>query len=195
MNNELSIAAVILAGGEGSRMGGEDKGLVHFQQRPMISWTLEKITPLVNEVLINCNRNISQYKSFGVGVVSDEKTGFLGPLAGVQAALNELSKRHTHLLILPCDTPLVSESLLERLVQQCTEKPDHIIYLNEAGRAHFLHAIIPTQYAENLNQSLDAGVRAVYRWYNQYPISEIDTSPYSHSLININQLSQLQGTA
>jgi molybdopterin-guanine dinucleotide biosynthesis protein A len=195
MSNELSVAAVILAGGEGRRMDGEDKGLVHFQQRPMISWTLDKISPLVNEVLISCNRNYDQYESFGVGVVSDKESGFLGPLAGVQAALNELSARHSHLLILPCDTPLVSDCLLQRLIQQSIESPQDIIYLNESGRAHFLHAIIPTQYADNLNTSLEEGVRAVYRWYKQYPITEIDTSPYAHTLININQLSQLQGTA
>jgi molybdopterin-guanine dinucleotide biosynthesis protein A len=195
MSHELSFAAVILAGGEGRRMDGEDKGLVLFQRRPMISWTLDKVSPLVNEVLISCNRNSDQYKSFDVEVVSDKESGFLGPLAGVQAALNELSERHSHLVILPCDTPLVSDHLLRRLIEQSMESPQDIIYLNEAGRAHFLHAIIPTQYADNLNASLDEGVRAVYRWYKQYPITEIDTSPYTHTLININQQSQLTGTA
>ena len=194
-NPTFSVAAVILAGGQGSRMGGEDKGLVRFRQRPMISAILEKVGPFVDETVISCNRNHLQYREFGYALVSDEGEGFLGPLAGIQAALSELKTRHSHLLVLPCDTPLLSENLIERLIQQGLELPEAISILKAGERDHFLHALIPMQYSDNLDQFLASGMRAVYRWYKQYPLQKIDSYPLSHSLININQLDQLQDTA
>ncbi len=194
-NPTFSVAAVILAGGQGSRMGGEDKGLVRFRQRPMISSVVENAVAFTDEIVISCNRNHLQYSEFGYPLVSDEGEGFLGPLAGIQAALKALKTRHTHLLVLPCDTPLLSENLIERLIQQGLELPEAISILKAGERDHFLHALIPMQYSDNLDQFLASGMRAVYRWYKQFPLQKIDSYPFSHSLININQLDQLQDTA
>jgi molybdopterin-guanine dinucleotide biosynthesis protein A len=195
INRPYSVAAVILAGGQGSRMGGEDKGLVNFQQAPMISWTLKKVSPLVSETVISCNRNHLRYSELGYQVISDETSEFLGPLAGIHAAISELGHRHSHLLILPCDTPLLNERLIKRLVEQSLARPSAISILKVGDRDHFLHAVVPTQYGDNLNQLLTSGVRAVYRWYKQYPLQKIDAHPFEHSLININQLDQLIGIA
>ena len=128
-----SVAAVILAGGQGSRMGGEDKGLVPFKQDPMISWTLDKVRPLVDTLVISCNRNQSVYAGFGEPTVTDDTQGFVGPLAGVQAAMNQLSTQHTHLLVLPCDTPLISQALIALLIKKAQQQPDAITLLRADG--------------------------------------------------------------
>lgn len=190
-----SIAAVILAGGQGSRMGGEDKGLVPFKQDPMISWTLEKVRPLVDTLVISCNRNQSVYAGFGEQTVTDDTQGFVGPLAGVQAAMNQLSAQHSHLLVLPCDTPLISQELIALLIQQAQQQPDAITLLRAAGRPQFLHAVIPLRYHANLNETLASGQRAVFKWYKQFPIQELDVETHAQCLLNMNTFEHLSLSA
>ena len=60
-----NLTAVILAGGNGSRMGGLDKGLVPFNNNPLISYAINAVTPHVSEIIISANRNVSQYQEFG----------------------------------------------------------------------------------------------------------------------------------
>ncbi|HTD90684.1 MAG TPA: NTP transferase domain-containing protein, partial [Burkholderiales bacterium] len=77
------ITGVILAGGQGRRMGSVDKGLQLLRGKPMVQWVLERYAPQVDEVLINANQNIDKYQAFGHQVVPDEIGGFAGPLAGL----------------------------------------------------------------------------------------------------------------
>jgi len=65
------ITGVILAGGRGSRMGGVDKGLQNFNDVPLALHTQLRLSPQVGELLINANRNLAAYESFGVPVWPD----------------------------------------------------------------------------------------------------------------------------
>ncbi|HVC50001.1 MAG TPA: NTP transferase domain-containing protein, partial [Burkholderiales bacterium] len=78
----MKISGLILAGGQGRRMGGTDKGLVSFHQEPFIAHVLRRLAPQVDEILINANQNLETYQSFGYPVISDAIRGFAGPLAG-----------------------------------------------------------------------------------------------------------------
>ena len=192
MNNRFeSLAAVVLAGGQGSRMDGLDKGLVPFRNQPMCSWTLERLKPLVSERVISCNRNQIVYQKFGVPVISDSVQGFVGPLAGVEAAMAYLKGRHSHLLVMPCDTPLVHIELVENLIQAAQLKPDAVTLLQSDGRLQCLHAIIPLAYHQPLMAALAEGQRAVYRFYKRFPVNVVDVEDGSTSLVNLNTLEQL----
>ena len=81
------ITAIILAGGQGKRMGGQDKGLINFEHKPLIQYVIEKILPQVEHIIINANRNISAYGAFGYPVISDTMNNYQGPLAGFLAAM------------------------------------------------------------------------------------------------------------
>ncbi|MGH3851395.1 MAG: NTP transferase domain-containing protein, partial [Pseudonocardiaceae bacterium] len=83
----IGITGLILAGGQGSRMGHVDKGLQAFRGKPMVAHVLARFAPQVNEVLINANRNLEQYARLGYRVVADEIGGFAGPLAGLERGL------------------------------------------------------------------------------------------------------------
>ncbi len=54
----VTITGLLLAGGQGRRMGGVDKGLQLLRGKPMAQWALERLAPQVDEVLINCNQNL-----------------------------------------------------------------------------------------------------------------------------------------
>jgi molybdopterin-guanine dinucleotide biosynthesis protein A len=107
------ITGVILAGGRGSRMGGVDKGLQNFNGMPLALATLMRLQPQVAEMMINANRNLSAYESFGVPVWPDVIPDFAGPLAGFLTALEHCET--SWLVTVPCDTPLVPTDLVERL--------------------------------------------------------------------------------
>ena len=112
-----AITGVILAGGRGSRMGGVDKGLQNFNGVPLALHTLLRLSPQVGEIMINANRNLAAYESFGVPVWPDS-TGmgeYAGPLAGFVTALERCET--PYLLTVPCDTPLFPSNLVARMAQ------------------------------------------------------------------------------
>jgi molybdopterin-guanine dinucleotide biosynthesis protein A len=81
------ITGLIVCGGRGSRMGGVDKGLQNFNDMPLALHALMRLSPQVGPVLINANRNLAAYESFGVPVWPDPMADFQGPLAGWLAGI------------------------------------------------------------------------------------------------------------
>ena len=180
----MQISAVILAGGEGTRLGGVDKGLIEFKGRRMIEWTLDIVRPCVSQLLISCNRNITDYMPLGDSVVCDRIAGSVGPLAGIHAALESLTSESSgksneshSLLVLPCDTPLVDKTIVERLLKAAEQSPHSIIVLVEKGEhkdfLHPLHAVIPVSLKVDLGDYLIDGGGAVRKWYMQHSVVEV----------------------
>jgi len=100
------ITAVILAGGQASRMDGEDKGLIVFRELPLIAHVVNITKLKVSRILISANRNFEEYANFGK-VISDDLEGYQGPLAGISKALKVCST--PYLLVLPCDSNRFSD--------------------------------------------------------------------------------------
>ena len=118
----MTVDAVILAGGQGRRMGGRDKGLVPLNGRPMIEWVIHALShqsvPL-NHLLISANRHLPDYARFGYPVLRDVHGGYSGPLAGIHATM--LASPADILLVVPCDVPALPPDLLERLLDALNE--------------------------------------------------------------------------
>ena len=111
----IEVTGVVLAGGQGSRMGGVDKGLRPFRGKPMVQHAIERFAPQVDEVLINANRNREAYAGFGYPVIADEIEGFAGPLAGFERGLAHA--RGELVVTVPCDSPFLASDLVKRLRQ------------------------------------------------------------------------------
>ena len=126
------VTGLILAGGRGSRMGGVDKGLQTFKGLPLALHTLTRLqmSGTVGQVMINANRNLAAYESFGASVWPDGLADYAGPLAGF---LTGLERCETPFLVtVPCDTPLLPFDLVARLAQAL-----------EAGQADIAMAAAP----------------------------------------------------
>ena len=63
--------------------------------------------------MINANRNLGAYESFGVPVWPDALPDYAGPLAGFLAGLERCET--PYLVTVPCDTPRFPVDLVERL--------------------------------------------------------------------------------
>ena len=118
------ITGLVLAGGRGSRMGGVDKGLQSYHGVPLALHALLRLAPQVGSAMINANRNLAAYESFGVPVWPDALPDFAGPLAGFLAGLEHCET--PYLVTLPCDSPLFPEDLVARLAQ-ALEGPDSVV--------------------------------------------------------------------
>ncbi len=178
------ITAVILAGGKSSRMNSKDKGLMNFRGQELIRHVLRVVEPRVSEVLISANRNIELYENFGK-VIMDELEDFQGPLAGVSSALKVCFT--PYLLVLPCDSPLIDEELIDNLISRMGETEVDICVAHDGSIMHATFAIIEAKLGKSLEEFLENGGRKMALWYRQHSIERIDVSSQLEVLTNLNR--------
>ncbi|MGV8992331.1 MAG: molybdenum cofactor guanylyltransferase MobA [Thiobacillus sp.] len=176
------ITAVILAGGEGRRMGGVDKGLIAYRGRPLIEWTLAALEPQVGECVISANRNLAVYAAYSHRVLSDMLPDFPGPLAGVLAAFQSVTSEW--LVVVPCDTPHVPADLVARLQDAAVQEKVPLAIAVDEARTHHTCFIVRTDQRDTLTAFLARGERAVRHW--QAGLSSTTVCFEAASLANFN---------
>ncbi|WP_106478287.1 molybdenum cofactor guanylyltransferase MobA [Phytohalomonas tamaricis] len=160
------ITGVILAGGQGRRMGGVDKGWVDFEGRPLIEHMLRLLSTQLDNVLINANRSQERYRALGVEVVEDAHAGFQGPLMGIYSAMK--ASRTPWTLVVPCDTPLLPNTLVTSLSQAVDTQHADIAYACDHDRDHPVIALIRTALVDDLEALLASDERKINRWYARH---------------------------
>lgn len=154
----LPITGLVLAGGQGSRMGGRDKGLVPYRGRALVDHVIERIAPQVAELLVSANRNLDEYAQRGYPVVTDSLPDFPGPLAGVLAGLQAAG--HEWVLTVPCDMPHLPADLAQRMMS-ASPGFDIVVAVDDA-RTHPAVMLIRTRLAQALAAHLASGKRSVH---------------------------------
>lgn len=177
------IAAVILAGGQGSRMGGADKGLVEYRGRPLVEWVLDVLTPQVDELVISANRNLDTYAAYGHRVLPDTLPDYPGPLAGVLAALQAVEA--DWLVVVPCDTPHLPDGLVARLREAAQQAKVPLAIAADDARTHHTCFIVRTDQRDTLAAFLARGERAVRHW--QAALASTTVRFDAANLANLNQ--------
>ena len=178
------ITAVILAGGQASRMDGEDKGLIVFRELPLIVHVVNITKPKVSQILISANRNFEKYANFGK-VISDDLEGYQGPLAGISKALKVCST--PYLLVLPCDSPLIDTALIDSLIEKMEISNVDICVAHDGSIMHATFALMQTKLEKSLEEFLEQGGRKMALWYRQQSLERIDVSSHLEVLTNINR--------
>lgn len=147
-------------------MDGADKGLVDYQQRPLIEWVLQAIRPQAGEVLISANRNLDVYAKYGCRVIEDALPGFLGPLAGVLAAMDAVDT--PWLLVVPCDSPHLPANLAQNLLKAAQAASAPIAVAADSQREHYTTMLVQTRLADSLRDYLTTEQRAVHAWQQAF---------------------------
>jgi molybdopterin-guanine dinucleotide biosynthesis protein A len=194
MIDTQDITALILAGGRGSRMGGVDKGLQPFRGAPMAMHTLMRLAPQAGHVIVNANRNLSAYESFGVPVVTDSVGDYAGPLAGMLAGLEQCQT--PWLVTVPCDSPFVPTDLVARLAQALAEQNAEIAMAATASadgrrQTHPVFCLLSVALVPSLTRFVTEGRHKVDAWTAQHRTVEVlfdDEAAFS----NINTLDELR---
>jgi len=167
------ITGLVLAGGRGSRMGGVDKGLQSFHGTPLALHAVIRLAPQVGEIMVNANRNLSAYESFGVPVWPDGLADYAGPLAGFLTGLERCET--PYLLTVPCDTPLFPPDLASRLSEALVANDAEIAMVaapepgEDPGAASVLRAqpvfcLLGATLLESLVRFTQEGGRKIDRW-------------------------------
>ena len=182
--SKKEISVVILAGGQGSRMGGEDKGLIKFRKLPLIAHVVNIVKPKVNRILISANRSLDEYSEYGE-VISDDLTGFQGPLAGISKALKVCTSEY--LLVLPCDSPLIDGELIDELILGLEKSKADICVAHDGSIMHATFALMQTKLEKSLEEFLGEGGRKMALWYRQQSLERIDVSSHLEVLTNLNR--------
>lgn len=184
------ITGVILAGGQGRRMGGVDKGLKPLRGKPMVRWVIERLEPQVDELLINANQNLETYEHFGYRVIPDEIGDFAGPLAGLQRGLTEA--RHSLVATAPCDSPFLPQDLIARLRAALSRENAEIAVAKTGDQPHPVFCLCRKQVLDGLNAFLAAGGRKIDAWYAKLKVVEVTFDDQADAFSNINTPDELQ---
>ncbi len=193
MNNKYlhqEITLLILAGGRGRRMDTRDKGLVKLNNRPLIEYVLEATSPQNQNILINANQNIAQYRDYGYPVVSDDFAEFQGPLAGVAAAMGRVET--PYILTLPCDTPFVEPDYQQKMWSALQSQQTDLVVAFDGQRLQPIHALIPVGLHADLLKFLAGKTRRVDSWYSQYAVGLVDFSAKARMFCNLNTPDELK---
>jgi molybdopterin-guanine dinucleotide biosynthesis protein A len=167
MIDQRDITGLVLAGGQGSRMGGVDKGLQSFNGVPLALHAAQRLAPQVGTVALNANRNLDDYAAFGMPVWPDTLPEHPGPLAGFIAGL--ASCRTPYLVTVPCDSPLFPVDLVARLAAALDAKPCSVALAaaRDVGgslRPQPVFCMMRTDVADHLSRFVAAGGRKVGVW-------------------------------
>jgi molybdopterin-guanine dinucleotide biosynthesis protein A len=152
-------------------MGGVDKGLQNFRGVPMALHTLLRLAPQVGETMVNANRNLSAYESFGVPVWPDAVGDYSGPLAGFLTGLERCETEY--LVTVPCDTPLFPPDLVARLGEALERENAEIAMAaarEEDGtmRAQPVFSLLRLELMESLVRFTQGGGRKIDAWTGQH---------------------------
>ncbi|MGD7034960.1 molybdenum cofactor guanylyltransferase MobA [Methylotuvimicrobium buryatense] len=189
MSNPTKVTGVILAGGLARRMNNQDKGLVLFHRRPMVSYAIDSIKPLVDQVIINANRNLDAYSKFGLPVVSDQNGNFEGPLAGILSAMAHADAGIV--LVMPCDSPLIKTDHLQRLLKAGLNPEIDVAVAFDGERLHPVFLAIKTTLESSLIDYLGSGERKIDRWLMKHRMTQVDFSDAPEVFVNVNTLGEL----
>ena len=183
-----NITAVILAGGQGTRLEGLDKGLIKLNNKALVQHLIERIQPQVSHIMISANRNIKNYEKFGLPVFKDNISGFAGPLAGIHKALQE--SQTEWILSVPADSPFIPADLVSRLNENIED--NKIMIPDDGKHLQPTFSLIHKSLASSLEDFLQQGERKARVWMQQQKYTIVDFSDQADAFININTPAELQ---
>lgn len=186
MNTYLTLEGGILAGGQGIRLGGRDKGLLMDRQGSFIEHLSQVMKPHVIRLLVNANRHTSDYALWADCVCSDPLDDHSGPLRGLLTLMENC--QGSHLIVSPCDTPGLPPDYVPRMRKVAEQQPEKCVIAHDGSRQQPLHLLLPTTtlLQESLSHSLNSGQRRVGTWVEQLQALPCDFSDYPEGFFNIN---------
>ncbi len=189
---ELGI--VILAGGQGQRMNGLDKGWLMYKGQPLIQRVVAQLQSQFNgPIMISANRNLKAYETFNLPVFTDEpshnRSNYGGPLMGIKKALaSGMAKRW---LSWPVDVPKIPADYVQKMTQITAELAVAMI----ADQLHYTQLLIDSNQLPNLNDYLKRGQRSIKGWLAQQSFQKVDFSANDVEFTNLNYPHQLEGSS
>ena len=175
------ITAVVLCGGQGARLHGQDKPLISVESRRIIDYVLERLEPQVGQVFLSCSRNVALYEAIGHPVVVDSEPA-RGPLAGIVEAMQSITS--SWMLTVPGDVPFLPTTLVSRL---SIDAEQHGVAVPRVdGQRENLFLLANLARRQELAEFYEQGGIAVKYWLDQTAIQPTDLSDIASCFLNVN---------
>jgi molybdopterin-guanine dinucleotide biosynthesis protein A len=176
--------AVILCGGEASRLGGAEKPLRGMLGRPLLAHLAERLRPQVERLVVVANRQPEAYAAYADMVVHDGANKGRGPLAGIAAGLAAAGGEWV--LCVPGDAPLLPLDLLQRLHAALQRDAADVAVIHDGNGRQPLCCLLPRRLLPELQDYLDGGGDAPRLWLIRYRVAEADCSDWPRWAWSIN---------
>ena len=174
---------IILAGGQATRMGGGDKGLLDVGGQTLLARVIARLGPQVAGMALNANGDAARFAGFGLPVLPDSIVGHPGPLAGVLAGLDWAAEQGADTIVTAAaDTPFFPRDLVSRL-QDAARDMTHPLVLAATPRdeaeetrsktrsgliRHPTFGLWPVALRDDLRAALNGGLRKVVLWTDRH---------------------------
>ena len=179
-----------MTGGKSSRMGGGIKTLMQFNKKIIFERILENLQNQINNIIINNNEMSYQFKKYNLPVIEDKIKGYLGPLAGIHASLEWVTKNLKNIewiVSIPGDTPFIPDNLVEKLYNKAENYKKNIIIAKSNEKIHPIVGIWNVSLLQKLEEAILEGERKIIIWAkkNQLDYQEFINDRYD-PFFNIN---------
>ena len=165
------ISGVILSGGKSRRMKGGDKAFIKLGNKTLLERSIERLDKQVDALAVNTNSKNTQYHKYGIPILNDIKSGYLGPLAGVLTAMKWAEEIGCeNVITVAVDTPFFPSNLTEIMKKKMDNYQAEIVLacsFSEVEKRFVVHPVFglwSSSLAEDLNRSLERGTRKVLDW-------------------------------
>ena len=183
------IAVIIMIGGKSSRLGGGIKSLIKINNKKIFDIILERIQPQIDRIIVNSNIEDTEISKYKFPIIKDEKQGYLGPLAGIQAGMQWLNKNKPKvdwLLTLPGDTPFIPLNLVSCFEEKINQD-SKIILAKSNDKIHPIIGAWHTSLLTSLNEHLESGTRKILEWAENHPLDFLEFNEKNYDpFFNIN---------
>ncbi len=105
------VTGIVMAGGKSLRMG-VDKGLMIYQGKQMVTFSIDILSAFCSRVIISTSN--PDYKVFNLETIPDIDPGS-GPLGGLYSCLAQSTTEIN--VCLPCDLPFMKHHIIEQLLE------------------------------------------------------------------------------
>jgi molybdopterin-guanine dinucleotide biosynthesis protein A len=160
---------VILAGGQATRMGGGDKGLLPLGDGTILSQVIARLEPQVGALALNANGDAGRFAALGLPVISDSIEGFAGPLSGVLAGMDWAAGQGAdHIVTAAADTPFFPCDLVPQLILAAENAQTNLALARTADGRHPTFGLWPVALRDDLRAALHDGLRKVVMWTDKH---------------------------
>lgn len=195
----MSVAGVILAGGNSLRMGRE-KAFARLGEKLLIEHVIERFAPQVAPLAVNANGDPARFAPYALPVLADDEPD-TGPLGGILAGMrwaSTLPDQPAFVATVPIDSPFLPRDLVARLEAGRAGQP--LIAIAASGdRDHPVFGLWPVALADTLAEwrrtAKSQGVRA-FLAASGYTVVGFDFAPdRPDPFLNANTPAELERAA
>lgn len=163
----MRVFGVILAGGQGRRLGGADKALMIVGGKTLLARAAARLGPQVEDLVLSANGDPARFGGYGLPVLADAEP--LGPLSGILSALDRAAGLGaTAVVSVAVDTPFFPEDLVPRLILAAETAGAGPALAESAGRVHPTFGLWPVDLRGDLRAALARGEARVLAFADRH---------------------------